>query len=83
MVGTLDALRAMLAEGRFHHATHRHSGPRMWHGLYVYENDNPNGARFFERYKLAMVFYDDGPDIEEAYNLTRHNSCVGSYTNGA
>ena len=78
----IDALKEMLAEGRFHHATHRHSGPTLWHGLYVYEKDDPNGERFFQRYKLAITFYD-GPEEQEAYALVRHTGvCAVSYTAG-
>lgn len=92
MSDKIELLRKMIAEGRFHHATHRHNGPRLSWGLYVYEVDNPNGVRFFERYKLAMTFYDDiynedpqaREEQDQAWAICNVHGgvCVNSY-NGA
>jgi hypothetical protein len=80
----IEALKLMISEGRFHHATHRHSGPGLFHGLYVYESDDLTAPEFFKRYKLALTFYDLGEEEfeKQAHELTRHNLCVGSYQHG-
>ncbi len=86
----IEALKQMLAEGRFHHATNKHSGPAFGHGLYIYEKEN-NG---FNGYRLAMSFYNGNSytgnyneqaklEEQEAYELVRHTGiCSGTYANG-
>lgn len=86
----IEALKAMLAVGRFHHSTHRHNGPALGHGLYIYEKDD-NG---FNGFRLAMSFWDGNSYVngrnaeaasleEEAYQLVRTTGiCSGSYANG-
>ena len=86
----IEALKAMMAEGRFHHATHRHGGPSFNHGLYIYEKED-NG---FNGYRYAFSFYDGTryahnadpvakAEEQEAYEIVRHTGvCSNSYAHG-
>ena len=72
----LDVLRAMLADGEFHHATYRNIGT-LWEGLFIYRKQD-NG---FNGFTLAMHFPKESHD--EAYDLVRHTGVsVGSRGNG-
>jgi hypothetical protein len=44
---TIEALRALLASGQFHHATMRLDGPTLWNGLWIYRKapESPRGFR--------------------------------------
>ena len=66
----IAALKTLLAEGRFHHATHR-TGSGLWNGLWIYENDDPSSPF---PYKPALCFYDSEgrAQQDEAYSLVRH-----------
>lgn len=80
----IAALKALLAEGRFHHATHRR-GSGLWNGLWIYEKTNTTGGRFFEQYSPAFCFFDsDGREQQdEAHTLVRHTGVsVGAYGRG-
>jgi hypothetical protein len=81
----IEALKAMLAEGRFHHATYRNIGT-LWEGLYIYENA-PERAMGFQ----VALHFSGREDLEpgckarerEAHELVRHTGVsVGSRGNG-
>lgn len=77
----IAALKAMLAEGRFHHATHRDHG-KLWAGLFIYEKEPGNT---FNGFKLAFSFPDSRGRAEQdaAYALVRHTGVsVGAYGKG-
>lgn len=87
----IEVLKAMIADGRFHHATVKVEGPALWHGLYIYEKEPDNQ---FNGYRLAMSFYngdsytresDEDARLKEreAYELVRNfGPCMGSYARG-
>ena len=80
----LAALQAMLAEGRFHHATHR-TGSGLWSGLWIYERTGVKGGRFFEAYKPALCFYASARCEQQdgAYALVRGTGVsLGAYGRG-
>lgn len=67
---TLDALRAMRADGSFDHATYRERGS-IWEGLYIYGRD-PKG---FRGYSLVGCFPKDDPELDAAFNMVRGTGC--------
>ena len=74
----LDTLRAMLADGSFHHATYRDIGT-IWEGLNIYRRD-PNGCRGFTH---ALTFGRDDSDRVTAETMTQGTGVsVGAYGRG-
>lgn len=76
---TLDKLKALIAEGKFHHATYRTDFAR---GLHIYKNAEPgSGFRGFEY--VGMFSEHDKAVCDEAYALTRHTGIsLGAYGKG-
>lgn len=68
MSDKLTALRGMLADGSFHHATHRLDSPSLWNGLWIYKRDSAG----FAAYSPAFCFYEGDPQQSEAHELVRH-----------
>lgn len=84
----IAALSAMVADGRFHHATHR-IGNGLFDGLWIYKKN----AKGFRGYSPAFAFFDSDPDAtsrdmsrarqDEAYAIVRHTGVsVGAYGQG-
>jgi len=76
---TIESLKAILADGTFHHATYRTDFAR---GLHIYSIAKPgSGFRGFE-YAGAFSEYDPLP-LACAYHLTRRTGIsLGSYGQG-
>ena len=75
---TLDELRAMRADGTFHHATYRNHGT-LWEGLWIYGKAE-NG---FRGYAPVGCFGKDNPDLATAETLVRGTGIsVGAFGNG-
>ena len=75
---TIEALRAMLDNETFHHATYRNIG-KLWEGLHIYTKDE-HGFRGFVH---AGVFSVRTADLERAMEITaRTGISVGSYGKG-
>lgn len=80
----IEALKTLMNEGRFHHATHR-TGSGLWNGLWIYEKTGVDGGRFFEQYTPAFCFFDsDGRERQDtAYAIVRTTGVsVGAYGQG-
>ena len=73
----LEALKDLLENGNFHHATYRDFGT-LWEGLVVYVKYD--GLRGFEP---AGTFPKNDPDLDVAHELVRHTGIsVGAYGQG-
>lgn len=80
MNASLEALKALLASGEFHHATYRNFGT-LWEGLYFYRRD-VNAARGFEL-AGAVNARMDADAMVEAESLVRATGVsVGAYGQG-
>lgn len=78
---TLDQLKTLMQEGKFHHATYRTDFAR---GLHVYkvpeESDKSLGFRGFV---YVGMISEREPECKAAYELTRKTGVsLGSYGNG-
>ena len=88
MVMTLEALKEMLANGSFHHATVKMGRGRCWDGLYIYEKAT-EAEGGFRGFKLTGSFsagwdnYPNDPIFVAAQDLV-HGTGVsfGSYGQG-
>jgi hypothetical protein len=77
---TVDELKQLMADGKFHHATYREIG-KVWEGLYVYVRDN-DGFRGFKLYGSFNNYYRArNAECERAMELIK-GLHVGSYGNG-
>lgn len=75
---SLDELKALMANGQFHHATFR-DRDSIWEGLYIYRH-KADGPRGFD---LAGAFLKGNIDAEAAYELTRNTGIsIGAYGQG-
>ena len=75
---TLDELKTLRADGKFHHATYRNLGT-IWEGLYIYQKKD-SGWRGFE---IAGVFGKNDPNLPAAEDLLRGTGIsVGAYGQG-
>jgi len=76
---TIEALKALLASGGFHHATYRDHGT-VWEGLWIYGNADDG----FRGYKPVGSFGKNDPLLlDAAYALVRGTGVsFGSYGNG-
>lgn len=75
---TLDALKQLLTNGEFHHATYRNQGT-LWEGLHVYRCSK-TGFRGFEG---VGYFPKNDPDLDAAHSLVAHTGIsVGSFGRG-
>jgi hypothetical protein len=64
---TLEALKALLESGEFHHATYRDLG-KIWEGLYIYEKDpDPKWVG----YRLVGSFNKTDENLFAAEDLVR------------
>ena len=74
---TLDHLKSLISDGKFHHATYRDHGT-IWEGLWIYgKSDDRVG------YKPVGSFSKVDPDLDKAYDLVRHTGVsVGAYGHG-
>lgn len=74
----IDALKEMLANGTFDHATYRDRGT-LWEGLHIYTKN----AEGFRGYEHSMIFHAGTPELKEAEALTRGTGVsVGAYGEG-
>ena len=72
---TIDELKSLIAEGKFHHATYRDHGT-LWEGLWIYEKSDDRIG-----FKPAGSFPKGTED--EAYQLVRHTGVSnGAYGRG-
>ena len=83
---TLDELRALIASGKFHHATAKLGRGRCWDGLYIYESgDGPGYCRGF---KLTGSFpygwgERESPEMTAAMELVKNTGwSFGAYGEG-
>lgn len=75
---TINELKAMRANGEFHHATYRDVGS-LWEGLWIYVNADDG----FRGFKPGGVFYKDDPNLDAAYEIVRGTGIsLGSYGRG-
>ncbi len=83
---TVDELRALIASGKFHHATVKSGQGRCWDGLYVYEaGDGPGYCRGFKLTGSFAYGWGDreSPDMTAAYDLVRGSGIsFGAYGEG-
>ncbi len=76
----LEALKTLLASGKFHHATYRNQGT-LWEGLWFYAK-REDGFRGFEVAGCINASMDEDV-MDEAHDLVRGTGIsVGSYGNG-
>lgn len=78
---TLDQLKKLKAEGKFHHATYRTDFAR---GLHIYSVAKPgSGFRGFEYAGCFSETICTKEEIDAAYDIVRNTGVsVGSYGNG-
>lgn len=75
---TIDQLKKLMQEDKFHHATYRNHGT-IWEGLWIYEKATDG----FRGYKPVGSFSKTDPDLDAAHNLVRNTGVsLGSYGNG-
>lgn len=75
----LSKLKAMLADGTFHHATYRDIG-KCWEGLFIYPKEE-GGFRGYGG--PVFSFRKNDPDLEAAHELLRGTGAsVGAYGRG-
>jgi hypothetical protein len=75
---TLSELKALKADGRFHHATYRNQGT-LWEGLWIYSKDEKG----FNGYKPEGAFFKDSPSLEGAFKEVRSTGIsLGAYGQG-
>ena len=74
---TIDDLKTLQADGKFHHATYRQVG--LWTGLWVYEK----AAGGFRGYKPVGAFFKNDPTLPAAEALVRGSGVsLGAYGHG-
>lgn len=78
---TLEALKKIIADGDFHHATYRTNFAR---GLHIYSVAKPgSGFRGFEYAGFFSEALCTKEEIDAAYDVVRNTGVsVGSYGNG-
>lgn len=74
---TIEQLKKLISDGKFHHATYRCIGT-LWEGLWIYAKYD--GLRGFEP---VGSFPKDSVELDEAHNILRGTGIsVGSYGQG-
>ena len=81
----IEELKALRADGKFHHATYRDIGT-LWEGLWIYEKDEPASdwkGKWHPGYKPAGCFEKGHPDLDAAHEAVRDTGIsVGRYGAG-
>lgn len=62
----IDALKALVDSGEFHHATYRNQGT-LWEGLWFYKRSEAG----FRGYEIVGCILKDDPDLEDGWRLVK------------
>ncbi len=74
---TLDCLKTLIAEGKFHHATYRDHGT-IWEGLWIYGKADAG----FRGY-IPVGSFEKGKPSDEAHELVKaYGVSVGAFGEG-